>query len=458
VHMLTAPLSVLFGLYAQMYASVPVHYGLFGDVHVAKPTGEAARTVVLVSDRDGWSARDEYYAQAFADDGALVLGIDLPVYLKQLNALEDKCSFPAGHFEEMSDWMQRHQSLSGFNYPLLVGDSAGASFAYALTVQAPAGTFAGLVTLGFDSGFRLSKALCKGDAGNAAVADGAGGFRIAPVAVLPGAWLPLPFLHGVRTSGYLGTLSRTLQSAEWLWPYALYASRDPAPRVVKRIRSWQEPAAAGAALPDDVADLPLVQEPHKGQFAHRIAIILTGDGGWAGLDIAIANQLTRRGIEVVGLNTLKFFWHRREPAEAADALTRIVGNYSKRFPDADFVVIGYSFGASLAPVVINLSPEEVQKKIRAQVLISPDPEAVFEVKVGDWFGGAHHEGTIPLIPEIARSKVLPICVHGRDEDDSFCVRIAGPKVHDVTLSGGHHYNGDYDKLADAILQAIAAGN
>jgi len=31
-----------------------VHYGLFGNVHVATPAGEPRRTIVFVSDSKGW--------------------------------------------------------------------------------------------------------------------------------------------------------------------------------------------------------------------------------------------------------------------------------------------------------------------------------------------------------------------------------------------------------------------
>ena len=105
---------------------------------------------MFISDTDGWDARAEALAAALADDGALVLGVDLPAYLKQMVSINDKCSLPAAHFEEMSDWMQRNQKLKKFTYPVLVGDGAGAAFAYAIDAQAPKGTFAALVTLGFD--------------------------------------------------------------------------------------------------------------------------------------------------------------------------------------------------------------------------------------------------------------------------------------------------------------------
>ncbi len=450
--LVSAWLMILFGTCSlPTPASELVHYGLFGNVHVTAPPIPVERTVVLISDSNGWDDRAEELAQALSADGALVLGIDLPEYLKHLFELKDKCAYPAGHFEGMSDWMQHHQGMENFVYPIVLGMGAGANFAYAVAAQAPAGTFSGLVMLGFDHQFRLAKSLCPGDAGAMTAVTNNGDYRIVPVKQLPSAWLPLPFAHGARVSGILAWM----RSLRWDWFWPTPQTQQPAVSLAKHISNWQRQNQAALELPEDVADLPLVEQLHQGEFNQRIAIILTGDGGWAGLDIAIAEQLSRRGIDVVGLNTLKFFWQPRKPQEAVDALTRIVGHYGALHPQASFIVIGYSFGAALAPVIINRAQESVQRRILAQVLISPDAEAVFEVKVGDWFGGAHHDNTIPVVPELNSAKVAVICVHGNEEKEpSICNKVSKPSVRVIELAGGHHYNGDYDGLAQGILKAL----
>ena len=434
--------------------TVPVHFGLFGNVHVAAPAGEPKRAIVLISDNRGWDARAEQLAVAQADAGALVLGIDLPAYLAQMESIKDKCSFPAGHFEEMIHWIQRNQKLDKYIYPLLVGDGAGATFAYALDAQAPQGTYKGLVTLGWDADFRLPKPVCKGDAGPMTAPDGKGNFRVVPVKVLPNPWLPQPFAPGARATGLAARLPAALR--EW-FAAPNGTTSDPGKALAAAVDRLTAPERAARPLPQDIADLPLETVPAQGEFAQRIAIILTGDGGWAGLDVAVANQLAQRGIDVVALNTLKYFWDTRTPAQAADALTRIIGHYGAQYPLADFVVVGYSFGAGLAPVLINRLPESARRRVAAQVLISPDDAAVFEIHVGDWFGSTQHKGAIPIAPEIAKTRVPVICVHGADEDDSFCKQIVGkPDVRELVLPGAHHYDGDYDQLGAAIVAALPA--
>jgi len=230
-----------------------------------------------------------------------------------------------------------------------------------------------------------------------------------------------------------------------------HAERAAPAALVASLERWQRREARRVKpLPQDVADLPLTDIAPDGDFKQRVAIVLTGDGGWAGLDQGVAAALAAQGVRVIGLSTLKFFWQTRKPEEAAEAVARIIGHYSAEFPDARFALIGYSFGASLAPVVVNRLPDEARAKLDAQFMISPDDEAVFEIKVGDWFGNAKHEGALPIAPELATSKVPAFCIHGMDEDDSVCRTLDTKSATPLQLPGGHHYDGDYEGLGKLV--------
>jgi len=76
----TAAAVLLFGAPLASAATSPVHYGLFGDLHVVRPADSAARTVLFVSDGNGWDAREDAYADVLAAVGDLVVGIDLPAH------------------------------------------------------------------------------------------------------------------------------------------------------------------------------------------------------------------------------------------------------------------------------------------------------------------------------------------------------------------------------------------
>ena len=427
-------------------------YGLFGTLHLSRPSGDASRTVLFFSDRDGWNERQDRLAGALAGEGAFVVGIDLPTYLKKLAGLSSKCSYPAGHVEEVAHWIERHEGFATYTYPLVVGDGTGATFAYALVAQAPVGTFAGLVTLGWDGTLRFAKEVCAGDAG-AMTAPENGVYRVVPVARLPATWVPKPFASGARVTGLLADARVAFDAMSALIrPLTPLEARADLASTFVRWRRNED--AERVALPDDIADLPLSDIPPTKGDAHRIAIIITGDGGWAGLDRGVADALNADGVRVIGFSTLKFFWHKQTPDAAAEAIARVIAHYGKTYPDARFVLIGYSFGASLVPVVANRLPDAARARVDGGVLISPDDEAVFEIHVGDWFGSTHHAEAMPIGPELQASKVPLVCVHGTDESDSFCLKPQPAQVKVVTLPGGHHYEGDYSALGKLIVDNL----
>jgi type IV secretory pathway VirJ component len=68
----------------------------------------------------------------------------------------------------------------------------------------------------------------------------------------------------------------------------------------------------------EVQDLPLVEVPATTATDRRdMAIIVTGDGGWAELDKSVAAGLADAGIPTVGLSSLRYFWTPRTPEAAA---------------------------------------------------------------------------------------------------------------------------------------------
>ncbi len=99
------------------------------------------------------------------------------------------------------------------------------------------------------------------------------------------------------------------------------------------------------------------------------------------------------------------------------------------------MLIGYSFGASLVPVVANRLPDAARERLDGGVLISPDDDAVFEIHVGDWFGSTHHAEALPIGPEMQASKVPLVCVHGTDESDSFCMKPQPAHVQGGDVAG-----------------------
>ena len=68
-----------------------------------------------------------------------------------------------------------------------------------------------------------------------------------------------------------------------------------------------------------------------------------------------------------------------------------------------------------------------------------------------WLGGGE-DHQLPITPEIEhlRGKSM-LCVWGKEESDSGCATLSTELVRRVPLEGGHHFDGDYDKLGALVL-------
>lgn len=67
-------------------------------------------------------------------------------------------------------------------------------------------------------------------------------------------------------------------------------------------------------------DLPLVEFPVAAGDKDVLAVILSGDGGWADLDGQFGLAFQQQGVATVGLDCLKYFCRAREPDAAANDL------------------------------------------------------------------------------------------------------------------------------------------
>jgi type IV secretory pathway VirJ component len=66
-------------------------------------------------------------ARKLAALDALVVGINIIHYLKQLESSTEKCSYPAADFEALSQFVQKQLNYPSYVTPILVGYSSGAT-------------------------------------------------------------------------------------------------------------------------------------------------------------------------------------------------------------------------------------------------------------------------------------------------------------------------------------------
>jgi type IV secretory pathway VirJ component len=131
-----------------------------GTVHALVPTNGVKRTVIFLSGDGAWNDGVADMAQLLANEGALVLGVDVVPYLATLNDSDPACA--AVDFAGLIETMKQRYGIEASVQPVLIGYSSGATLAYAAAAQAHIGTFRGVMTLGFCETLEIQRPLCAG--------------------------------------------------------------------------------------------------------------------------------------------------------------------------------------------------------------------------------------------------------------------------------------------------------
>jgi type IV secretory pathway VirJ component len=243
-------------------------HGRFRDVQIYRPAGNVKQVALFLSGEEGWDRGMAGMASRLAADGSLVAGIDVRSFIASLEEDDADCVFPDGDLENLSHFIQAYYKLPTYFTPVLVGYSEGASLANATLAQAPRGVFAGALAISFRSELEMRKALCKADPRRHSTLN----------------------VHHIEGPRVRHDYSR---APEWMSQFSsAYAT------LIANAPS-QLPAP-----PADLADLPLIEVPATGT-GDLFAILLSGDGGWAGLDKEVAAALSERGVPVVGVDSLR---------------------------------------------------------------------------------------------------------------------------------------------------------
>lgn len=202
-----------------------------------------------------------------------------------------------------------------------------------------------------------------------------------------------------------------------------------------------------------LADLPLVETPADGQ-GDTLAVVYSGDGGWVGIDRGLVAGLARRGVPSVGYDSLRYFWSRRTPRQAAADLALVARHYMAAWGKSRIILAGYSFGADALPMILADLPPDVRAHVRAVALVSAGPEGDLEVGPASWLNLADAPGSFPIAPLLGRLRGVPsVCIYGAADREEACARFPAALIRPVRLPGGHHFDGDFDTLSQAVMRS-----
>lgn len=230
-----------------------------------------------------------------------------------------------------------------------------------------------------------------------------------------------------------------------------------APLLITALLLGGSPSRA-AAFPADSASiigLPIIELRPQYDSGATLAVILSGDGGWAGVDKQMAASLAERGLPVVGLNSPAYFSTKRTPDGAAADLARLLEYYLAHWHKDRIILIGYSHGANLAPFMVSRLSPELRGRISFLALLSLENHASFEFHREDILGDITHSGDLPVLPEVEKLRGMHLlCVAGDTDKGSLCPSLDPSLARVQIRPGGHRIpSGQGKQLADLILSS-----
>jgi type IV secretory pathway VirJ component len=356
---------------------------------------------------------------------------------------EDECHYVSDDLKDLAQAVQRKLGLHRYFFPVIAGRGDGAAFAYAALAQAPANTLGGAISIGFKPLLRTDRTYCFDQKLEPA---GDGYFALRPEPNLPGPWRVIA-PESERQS--IEAFQSDADDVEFLTAQDDASVREALAESAVRFGRMGERGHS---------ELPVSIIKPQGAVT-GLAIIISGDGGWRDIDKSIGEWLAQRGVAVLGVDSLRYFWSKKSPDDVAADLALLFDHYGAEFGTNRYALIGFSFGSDIMPDVWPRLPGAVRERVSLVSLMALGTNADFEVTVGGFIGAPSAESR-PLVPLLHQ---LPLdrtqCIYGKEEAEDNETSCTAPELgvaERVALQGGHHFDGDYSKAAEAIWKRLGS--
>ncbi|MGV8879049.1 MAG: AcvB/VirJ family lysyl-phosphatidylglycerol hydrolase [Sphingobacteriaceae bacterium] len=435
-------------------------FGMFGKLTIYKPTADIRNVVICISGDGGWDKSIKNIAFQIKSANTLLIGVDIRKYLHNLNNEKSSCLYPAADFESMSEFVQKKLRYETYHIPVLLGYSSGAALVYGILAQAPQNTFQGGIVLGFCPDLRIKKPLCAGSGKFVCTKRRDNrGYDLGPNSTMNS---PLISLQGnldeicnyKATVEFLKALPKaeviTLQKVGHGYGVEKYWVPQMLQAFNRLTLNYTQEHIENEMMK---TDLPVHLTPAlRPTSGNTMVLMISGDGGWTGFDQQVANEFAKKGLPVVGLNALKYFWQQKNPVKTTLDAERLILQYATLWKKDKIILLGYSFGADIIPFIFNRLPENSRKDIHAVILLSPSPDTDFEIHVTDLLNFSSDKRAFNVPEEIKKIKGTPVvCFFGNEEDGTHAVTLADQHIEVVILNGGHHYDNSFSEIVKRAI-------
>lgn len=366
-----------------------------------------------------------------------------------LTSQPDSCINIAERLASIASQLQKTYGIAQQDLPILVGNNAGAALVYTALAQASSRQFHAGISLNFNAKIEGKLSLCATHNFASSIANS--DTEVFPVKHLPASWYVFQNGNAARdanTNQFLANISNAKLTASEQKPIAALDE-------TLQILQWLDPRLADQISSDNSdTDLPVIEIPADSD-QETLAVLLTGDGGWAEIDKRLAKLLADQGIPTLALDSLSYFWKARTPQETAKDVDNLISLYSEKWHKKNVILIGYSFGADVLPFIANQLSEANKNKLALIALLGMGNTAAFEFRLASWMNADTSEHRLPLLPEVENMRwANSVCIYGTEDTSSACAKTAALGVKVISMKGDHHFDENYNLLVKHILDNV----
>lgn len=440
-------LGAAFGFSAQAIHAddtAPYDTGMIPSPHIAVPSGGIKAMVFLLSGPDGWSSNDDARLKQLVSDGAAVVGIDYKAYIASMAKDRDSdCIYMISDIESLSQQVQRRAGDSAYHAPILAGEGASGALVLAMIAQSPPATIGEAIAVDPTAEIPLVKQLCtpatKQPTPNGYIYGLTDGALPAPVTVVDTPKAPAD--------------GKTNVAAILADHPDVKVEDDDGSNGDLLLKTVEAHIEAGAAPSNDLG-LPLT-ELYTAPKSDTMAVFISGDGGWRDIDSEIGDYFQSQGVPTVGLDSLRYFWNKKDQKQTAADLGKIIETYTTKWKVKNVLLVGYSFGADVLPSAYDALPARDKAVVKQMSLLALSSSVDYEISVAGWFGaegnfqgGKTTDAITKVDPKIVQ------CIYGKDDDSTVCPQLKGKGYDVIEVDGDHHFDDDYDKVGGLILDGL----
>jgi type IV secretory pathway VirJ component len=387
------------------------------------------------------------YAKQFAGLSYYVAKIDASDLLSLANKNSKGCINLSVVLSEITQQLQQAFHINKTLLPIVIGDGDAAALVYVALAQSEKEIFHAGISLNFAPRISTSRPFCSVHDFNDN--QTLGDRTLKPAAHLDTSWYVFQSAKSVGSDSFIAGVNNAKLTL---------SGSDPGKVLDQSIQilQWLDPRLADQISSNNSeSELPLVEVLSQDTSGPTLAVLLTGDGGWAEIDKNIARILATKGIPSVGFDSLSYFWRARTPEETASDIDKVITDYSEKWQKKRVVLIGYSFGADVLPFVANRLSSQNKEKVSLVALLGLGETAAFEFRLSSWLDADTNKNRLPVLPEIKNMLwANSICIYGAEDDSSICGLTKDLTIKAIRMNGDHHFDEDYELLVQHIVENL----